>query len=174
MLLKHVIKSVRSFCLGENSIYISLKWKRQIIGEAPNVGLGCPIALRPILCACEVLVSYNFTWIARLVAWLAIVALAVASWTPGEEMVRTGLNTRLEHVIAYLLAASAFMFAYPNQKAWQVGLAFVTYAGILELGQLIVPGRHAAVLDWTAGTIGALAGCGLWAGWRVSNLSRRA
>jgi VanZ family protein len=30
------------------------------------------------------------------------------------------------------------------------------YAGILELGQMYIPGRHAAVLDWIASSSGVL------------------
>jgi hypothetical protein len=40
----------------------------------------------------------------RFKAWACVIELAVASWTPGQEMVRTGFNTRLEHVAAYLIA----------------------------------------------------------------------
>ena len=40
----------------------------------------------------------------KAIAWICIIGLAVASWTPGQEMVRTGFNTRLEHTLAYLIA----------------------------------------------------------------------
>jgi VanZ family protein len=33
------------------------------------------------------------------------------------------------------------------------------YAGILELGQMYVPGRHAALLDWLASSGGVLCAC---------------
>ena len=72
---------------------------------------------------------YHFLRFARSVSWLAIIALAVATWTPGDEMVRTGLNGHLEHVIAYLLTALAFMLAYPSRSAWHVGLGLAAYAG---------------------------------------------
>jgi VanZ family protein len=115
----------------------------------------------------QVPMLYHFFRFAKPVSWLAIIALAVASWTPGDEMVRTGLNGHLEHVIAYLLTALAFMLAYPSRSAWHVGLGLAAYAGVLELGQLIVPGRNAAFIDWAAGIVGAFAGCLLVMGWRA-------
>jgi hypothetical protein len=115
----------------------------------------------------QVPMLYHFFRFAKPVSWLAIIALAVASWTPGDEMVRTGLNGHLEHIIAYLLTALAFMLAYPSRPAWHVGLGLAAYAGVLELGQLIVPGRNAAFIDWAAGIVGAFAGCLLVMGWRA-------
>ena len=53
----------------------------------------------------------------RFIAWTCVVGLAVASWTPGQEMVRTGFNTRLEHVGAYLIAGIVVIVAYPRRPA---------------------------------------------------------
>jgi hypothetical protein len=41
----------------------------------------------------------------RFIAWTCVIGLAVASWTPGPNMVRTGFNTQLEHMAGYLVAA---------------------------------------------------------------------
>jgi hypothetical protein len=35
------------------------------------------------------------------IAWACVIGLAVASWTPGQEMVRTGFDPQLEHTTAY-------------------------------------------------------------------------
>jgi hypothetical protein len=50
----------------------------------------------------------------RFIAWACVVGLAVASWTPGQEMVRTVFNTWLEHVAAYSIAGIAVIIAYPE------------------------------------------------------------
>jgi hypothetical protein len=39
----------------------------------------------------------------RIVAWLSVLGLALASWTPGEHMIRTGVKGSLEHMTAYLI-----------------------------------------------------------------------
>ena len=64
----------------------------------------------------------------KAIAWICIIGLAVASWAPGQEMARTGFNTRLEHTVAYLIAGIATIIAYR-----------CAFAGILELGQLYIP-----------------------------------
>jgi VanZ family protein len=92
----------------------------------------------------------------RFIAWACVVGLAVASWTPGQEMLRTGFNTRLEHVGAYLIAGIVVIVAYPRRPAWSIAAILCAYAGILELGQVYIPGRHAALLDWLASSSGVL------------------
>ena len=92
----------------------------------------------------------------KTIAWVCIIGLAVASWTPGQEMIRTGYNTRLEHAVAYLIAGIATIIAYPRKPIWLIVAGLCAYAGILELGQMYVPGRHAAVLDWIASSSGVL------------------
>jgi len=98
----------------------------------------------------------NSNMVLRFVAWACVIGLAVASWTPGQEMVRTGFNTRLEHLAAYLIAGIAVITAYPRRPGWLIAVILSIYAGVLELGQLYIPGRHAALLDWMASSSGAL------------------
>jgi VanZ family protein len=95
----------------------------------------------------------------RFIAWACVIGLAVASWTPGQEMVRTGFNTRLEHMAAYLIAGIAVIIAYPRRPTWSIAAILCAYAGILELGQIYVPGRHAALLDWLASSSGVFCAC---------------
>jgi hypothetical protein len=95
----------------------------------------------------------------RVVAANAVV-LMLASWIPGEDMIRTGvLSGHAEHVIAYALSG-AVMYAMlaPRFAAAYIVAAIVAYAGLLELGQQFVPGRHAAVEDFVFSTTGAVIG----------------
>ena len=92
----------------------------------------------------------------KVIAWICIIGLAVASWMPGQEMVRTGFNTRLEHTVAYLIAGIATIIAYPRKPIWSITAILCAYAGILELGQIYIPGRHAAFRDWIASSGGVL------------------
>jgi VanZ family protein len=88
-----------------------------------------------------------------------VIGIAVASWTPGEEMVRTGFNTRFEHMAAYLIAGIAVIIAYPRRPIWLIAVILCAYAGILEVGQLYIPDRHAALFDWMASSSGLLCAC---------------
>jgi VanZ family protein len=92
----------------------------------------------------------------RLIAWACVIGLAVASWTPGQEMIRTGYNTRFEHAAAYLIAGIAVLIAYPRRPPWSIAALLCAYAGALEFGQIYIPGRHAAMLDWLASSSGVL------------------
>jgi len=74
-------------------------------------------------------------------------------------MIRTGFNTRLEHMAAYWIAGIAVVIAYPRRSNWSIAALLCTYAGILELGQMYIPGRHAALLDWIASSSGVLCAC---------------
>ena len=98
----------------------------------------------------------------RFSAWLVAanaLALMLASWTPGSYMVRSGYSGHFEHIIAYALSG-AFMFAVlaGRYAAWQVAASLVGYAGILELGQIFVSGRHAGIDDFLFSAAGAIAG----------------
>ena len=96
----------------------------------------------------------------RLGAWACIALLAVLSLLPGAEIevVRTGADTRLEHVMAYagtmLLAGLAWGGSTPLPR---IGLRLVLYATALELAQLFVPGRNASFADLGSGVIGIIA-----------------
>jgi VanZ family protein len=95
----------------------------------------------------------------RIIAWVGVIGLAVASWTPGQEMIRTGFNTRLERTTAYLMAGIAVLAAYPQKPLWLIAVLLGGYAGVLELGQMYVPGRHAVLLDWLASSGGVVCAC---------------
>lgn len=105
----------------------------------------------------------------RAGAWLAFIFLAVASLTPGDEMVRTGLPGKIEHVIAYLIAAALWLAAYPRRPLAAVAGLLLAYAGLLEIAQLFVPGRTSQVSDFLASGTGVMLGlvAGLWARARV-------
>jgi VanZ family protein len=92
---------------------------------------------------------------ARIAAWFAVLVLAVASWTPGEDMVRSGINGKAEHFVAYLLTGLSFALAYRDRSPWEFTVALAFYASVLEMGQWLVPGRHANILDLAAGVLGA-------------------
>jgi VanZ family protein len=90
----------------------------------------------------------------RIAAWLSVLALVIASWTPGDYMIRTGARGSFEHVGAYFVATLLLVLAYPRWRPWGIGCGLAAYAGILELGQLYVPGRHSQFEDFAASCIG--------------------
>ena len=86
--------------------------------------------------------------------------LLLASWMPQSYMPRSGmLSGHVEHFIAYGLSA-ALMLAMLAERhaAWRVAVALLAYAGLLEFGQIFVPGRHAALRDLYFSAAGVLVG----------------
>jgi len=87
-------------------------------------------------------------------------ALMLASWTPGGYMVRSGiLSGHMEHTVAYALSgALIYAVRVGRWAAWQVAAMVLAYAGVLELGQILVPGRHSGIDDFLFSAAGATAG----------------
>ena len=100
----------------------------------------------------------------RAAFFACIVLLVVLSWLPGSAMVRTGAGGRLEHATAYFLTAIIMGLAYRATPRLLVQvLLIVALAAILEVGQLYVPDRTSALLDFAASSAGAtLGGCLMW------------
>jgi VanZ family protein len=72
------------------------------------------------------------------------------------------LSGTQEHFLAHLLAAIAVAAAVrrADLMRWTL-LALVAYAGLLEFGQLFVPGRDPAIGDFAASALGATLGVGV-------------
>lgn len=108
----------------------------------------------------------------RLAFFTCVGLLVVLSWLPGDAMVRTGVGGRVEHAVAYLGTAVVMGVAYRERPRLPVqSLLLVALAGILEVGQLHVPGRTVAFLDFAASSIGAVLGGLLMRGIRPSLVS---
>jgi VanZ family protein len=95
--------------------------------------------------------------IARIAAWLLVVAIVVMTLGPPTVRPVSGLNRSLEHVAAFALLGLAFGLAYPN-KRMLLALIGVTVAALLETLQLVVPGRHAYFADFVINAAGACGG----------------
>jgi VanZ family protein len=99
----------------------------------------------------------------RLAAPCCLVLLAVLSWLPADEMIRTGVDGRIEHFSAYLTTTIFVLAAYmPRLRAGNLTALLIGYAGILELGQHFSPGRHPSLFDFAASSLGVTAGAALF------------
>ena len=100
----------------------------------------------------------NSLRVLRIAGWLCIGVLVVLSWIPREWEARTGLPGLIEHAIAYCGTAAIIASAYQDSRRWHLTAGFVVVAGVLEVGQLWVPGRSSQVAGFAASSIGAIAG----------------
>jgi hypothetical protein len=96
--------------------------------------------------------------IAGMAGLACLPVLVWLSWIPKDWELRTGAAGQLEHFIAYAGTAGLLGLGFPRGPAWRLGLALGLLAGILEIGQIWVPGRTAQVIDFAASAGGALLG----------------
>lgn len=92
------------------------------------------------------------------------IVLATLAWLPAHAMMRTTLGGHAEHLIAYLTTMVVMGLAFPGSPRLAVqGFLLIGYAAILEVGQLLVAGRHASFDDFAFSATGvAIGGLCLW------------
>ncbi len=95
--------------------------------------------------------------IARVAAWLLVVAIVVMTLGPPTVRPVSGYDRSLEHVAAFALLGMAFGLAYPSRRLL-LALTGVVVAALMETGQLVVPGRHAYFSDFVINAEGACTG----------------
>jgi len=86
--------------------------------------------------------------------------LLAASWLPASIMVRTEtLPGQAEHALAYFATGICLTFLLQGRQSPLFITACISaYAAALEVGQRFVPGRHSALIDFAASTVGAFGG----------------
>jgi len=88
-----------------------------------------------------------------------IVGLAVLALLPADAMMRSSLGGHAEHFIAYLGTTMVMGLAFRQRSRLALQCVLLAgYAGILEMGQLYSPGRHAAFQDFAVSSSGVVAG----------------
>lgn len=89
---------------------------------------------------------------ARTAGWLGIVAITVLSLVPAGLRPQTGVPHKLEHFAIFALTGFAFGLGY-SRRFLLVTLALVLFTGAIELAQLLVPSRHARLIDFVVDVV---------------------
>src|SRR4029079_5947322 len=97
------------------------------------------------------------TTLTQIVAWLLAGAVALAALGPARYRPRLWITHYGEHALAFILVGLAFALAYPPQWLF-VTVMLILLTGLLELVQLLIPGRHARLNDWLVDVLAALIG----------------
>jgi hypothetical protein len=97
--------------------------------------------------------------LARFAGYLGVMAIVILSLVPGEWRPSIGLAKAIEHAIAYSIVAGFLTLA--GRAGWPQILLLVGLAGVLEIGQVWVPGRDSNPGDFLGSSAGALFGFGL-------------
>jgi VanZ family protein len=111
------------------------------------------------------------TALLRIFAWLLAAAVTFATLGPARLRPHSDLGQDGEHAFAFLLVGLAFGLAYTRNRVLTAAIS-VVMIGVLELLQLVVPGRHARledfIVDALTACVGLVAAAALdWAGQRL-------
>ena len=118
--------------------------------------------------------SILMSFILKAIAW--ILAAAVTFATLGPPTYRphaSDLGQNGEHAFAFILVGLAFGLAYSRNR-WKTAAISLATIGLLEVLQLLVPGRHARLSDFVVDALAACAGLAFAAGldWAIRRVRR--
>jgi VanZ family protein len=105
----------------------------------------------------------------RLFAWLLAAAVAFSTLGPPGMRPHSDLGQDGEHSFAFVLVGLAFGLAYSKRRGATAVIA-VILIGMLELLQMVAPGRHARLEDFAVDAVAACVGLALAAAadWAVT------
>ena len=104
-------------------------------------------------------------------AWISLLAVVVMTLGPADLRPVTPAPPNLERLAAFVVVGMLFGAAYPRNVPILV-VALVCAAGLLELGQHLVPNRHATALAFMFKATGG--GMGIFLGNLVATVTLRA
>ncbi len=93
----------------------------------------------------------------RVLAVAATALVVFVTLSPIGLRPETGLSPNKERLLAFLVVGALLALALPRRPI-AVALLLVLGAALLEAGQLLAPGRHAALSDFEVKALGAILG----------------
>jgi VanZ family protein len=96
----------------------------------------------------------------QVTAWLLALAIVVLSLGPPSTRPVTGAGHNLEHLLIFLATGVAFGLGYPR-RFWLLAMALPIFAAVIEIAQILVPGRHARLSDFLVDAAALCLGVGL-------------
>jgi VanZ family protein len=94
---------------------------------------------------------------ARIAAWGLAAGIVVLSLVPPTMRPQTGASNSLEHFIIYVAIGFAFGLGY-KRRHHLLAIFLVIFSGLIEVAQLLVPGRHARLSDFITDALAACVG----------------
>jgi VanZ family protein len=95
--------------------------------------------------------------VARGCGWLLLVIIVILSFVPAEYRPQTEAPHNFEHFGIFFATGIAFGAGYSRSPAL-FSIALIVFAGAVELGQNLVPGRHARWSDFVVDAIAVAIG----------------
>lgn len=110
-------------------------------------------------------------WICRLIAWALAITIVVLSLVPPNLRPETNLPHAAEHFAIFVAAGLMFALGYSRSHI-MLGFRLIAFDAVIELAQLLVPGRHARIGDFLVDAVATSVGVisVSVAGWRGARL----
>ena len=83
----------------------------------------------------------------RIVAWGLAATIVVLSLVPSKLRPETGVPHIFEHCLIFVATGAAFGLGYEARRG-ALAIQLVIFAGVVEIAQVFVPGRHARPSDF--------------------------
>ena len=97
-------------------------------------------------------------WAGKIGSWVIVAGVLILSLLPARLMPPLGPGLA-EHFVAYLALATAAALGYGRRLGYLPLLTMAAGLAVLfEIGQLLFPHRTFSMLDFLAGTVGAVLG----------------
>jgi Na+/proline symporter len=94
--------------------------------------------------------------LSRVIGLACVGVLIVLSLLPGDERPHTGAPGQLEHAVAYFGTAAFLALGFRTMRDRVATISLLAgLAAVLEVIQLLIPGRHSQFVDWFASSLGA-------------------
>jgi VanZ family protein len=93
----------------------------------------------------------------QIAAWICVAAIVALSLVSPALRPVTILPHNIEHLAIFIITGVALGLGYPGHLARLVAL-LVSFAGVVELAQLVAPGRHPRLIDFVVDAASACAG----------------
>ncbi len=98
-------------------------------------------------------------WLARIAFAVGLVIVVVLSLLPASGLPSTDFSDKIEHFLGYFVLAAAGAAGFHGHRGRIVIILGLILFGILmELGQMVAPGRDPSIGDVIANTLGVLCG----------------
>jgi hypothetical protein len=102
-------------------------------------------------------IAIHVSNIARVAAWALAIAIVILSLVPPNLRPVTGAGQFFEHFAIFMVTGLAFGIGYAP-KYISLALALVIFSGVVEIAQLLAPGRHARLSDFIIDAVAVTAG----------------
>jgi VanZ family protein len=86
-------------------------------------------------------------FVSRIIAWVLVIVILTLSLVPHQLRPETGLPNNFEHAGIFAAAGAAFGLGY-HRRPISLMIGLVIFAGVVEIAQILIPGRHARLSDF--------------------------